>query len=386
MVLAVVVGTTCALPAFLSAALAVRLRAVFAVDTTTLGLAFGSYFLIAGLGSIPAGRLVQRVGAHRGMLLAVAFAGVGLLGMATAPTFAWYAVALGLAALGPAAAQPATNLFLMRTVRDRLLGRAFALKQSAVPMATLVAGLSVPTLALLLGWRLPFVVALAAVVIAAWMVQRSGARPLTGAERGEIRAHDQAAMPAFALGLVAVTGGVGGGTATALATFLVDASVADGLREGVAGGLLAAASVCGVAARLGFGVLADLHPRRDQLVVVGGLLLVGSTGFGLLALGGPVLITVGAVVGYVLAWGWPGLLHLVVATRNRAAPASATGVLQVGISLGSGLGPLGFALVAANHSYSAAWLATGTAGLLAGAAALAAVAVLRREGPAEQWA
>ena len=57
------------MPGFLTASLAPRIRTDFAFDDSTLGVAVALFYLVSASGSIPAGRLVDRVGATRGMWL-----------------------------------------------------------------------------------------------------------------------------------------------------------------------------------------------------------------------------------------------------------------------------------------------------------------------------
>ena len=54
------------MPGFLAASLAPRIRADFAFGDSTLGLAIALFYVVSALGSVPAGRLVDRVGAAVG--------------------------------------------------------------------------------------------------------------------------------------------------------------------------------------------------------------------------------------------------------------------------------------------------------------------------------
>ena len=58
------------MPGFLTASLAPRIRDDFAFGDSTLGLAVALFYVVSASGSVPAGRLVDRVGATRGMRLA----------------------------------------------------------------------------------------------------------------------------------------------------------------------------------------------------------------------------------------------------------------------------------------------------------------------------
>ena len=68
---ALIVATV--MPGFLAASLAPRIRADFAYGDSTLGLAVALFYVVSAACSVPAGRLVDRVGAAWGMRLSAAF-------------------------------------------------------------------------------------------------------------------------------------------------------------------------------------------------------------------------------------------------------------------------------------------------------------------------
>src|ERR687891_1683224 len=70
------------MPGFLTASLAPRIRADFTFGDSTLGLAVALFYVVSASGSIPAGRLVDRVGAARGMRLAAGFNAICCLAVA----------------------------------------------------------------------------------------------------------------------------------------------------------------------------------------------------------------------------------------------------------------------------------------------------------------
>ena len=69
------------------------------------------------------------------------------------------------------------------------------------------------------------------------------------------------------------------------------------------------------------------------------LLLAGSVGFALMAVDAVAPFVVGALVGFMLGWGWPGLFNLSVVQSHRETPGAATGVSQSGIYVGAAGGP-----------------------------------------------
>jgi MFS family permease len=368
--LAVAVATAGVLPVFLTGGLAVQMRGELGFGAAALGLAVAAFFACSSLTSAFMGRVVERIGAHRGMRLAAAGSAASLLGIALlATSWAGLVGCLVLGGLANAVSHPATNLSLAREVSAGRQGLSFGVKQAAIPAATLLAGLAVPGIAVTLGWRWAFAGG-AVLALAVAFLLPSAASGDTVSRREEAREKDAPIMPLVLLAL-----GIGlGSTATApLGAFIVDSSVEAGLRVGTAGLLLALGSAVNIAVRVVFGHLAD-GMSGGRLRLVAAMLGIGVIGFALLATGEGALILPGALLAFGAGWGWPGLFNFAIVKTNPGAPAVATGITQTGASGGAALGPLVFGLVVEATSYDVAWLVSGAIAL----AALAAILVGRR--------
>jgi MFS family permease len=372
---AIAVTTACVLPVFLTGGLSVQMRADLDFGVAALGLAVSAFFASAALSSMLLGRVVERVGARRGMVAASLVGALSLVGIgALARSWAHLIGFLVLAGTAQAASHPATNLLLAGAIRRRRQGLAFGAKQAAIPAATLLGGLATPLVGLTVGWRFAFLLgALVALAIGAVVARGEERHPLPEARstRGSARVAPLM-MPTLGIGLGAAAG-------VSLAAFLVDAGVAAGLREGSAGLLLAAASVTGVAVRAVTGWLADRRPR-GRLRAVAAMLVVGAAGFVLLATARPGWpFVAGGLLAFGAGWGWPGLFHFTIVDLHRQAPAAATGITQTGTYAGSAAGPLAVGVVIEQASYTAAWLCSAALALGAAAAMLAGRAALVRE-------
>ena len=88
----------------------------------------------------------------------------------------------------------------------------------------------------------------------------------------------------------------------------------------------------------------DKMPTRSPYVLIANLLVAGVVGYWMLSVGSAALMVIGTLLAYSAGWTWPGLLHFAVVRDNRLAAASATGVVQTGLSLGAACGPLLFGL------------------------------------------
>ena len=364
--LAVAVATAGVLPAFLTGGLAVQIRAEMGFGSAALGLAVALFFVSASTASVVMGRLVERIGSHRGMRLAVFGSAASLLCVALfAGSWTGLVVCLVFGGLANAVAHPATHLSLAREVPAGRQGLSFGIKQAAIPSATLLAGLAVPGVALTFGWRWAFAGGALLALVVALLVP---AERLGGVKRvAEARTSDAAIGP---LVLLAVGIGLGSAAATPLGAFVVESSVATGLGVGAAGLLLALGSAASIVVRVLFGRLAD-GMGGGRLLLVGGMLGAGVAGFVMLATGSPVLVVPGVLLAFAAGWGWPGLFNFAVVRSNPGAPAAATGVTQTGASGGAAVGPVLFGVVVEAAGYGTAWLVSGALALVALVAILA---------------
>lgn len=358
------------LAVFLVGALAVQIRPSLHLTLGQLGTAVSIYYLAAALASVPAGRLAESFGGARTMRAAAAGAAVSLTSVAVLARSAWtLAAILVVAGMMDAAMQPATNLFLIRRIRDGRQGLAFGIKQASVPFAALLAGLTVPAIALTFGWRWAFLGAAAVGAVAVVVIPR----PRTSlAERRRGRAAhagDLTLKP-----LIALSAGFGFGmlATAALTTFMVSSMVAAGFNTGLAGIVVAIAGGTAVIVRVTVGRMAD-RAARDQLPLVSRMLLCGVVGYAVLALASAThvkpLFVAGAIVAYGAGWGWNGLFNMAISVHHANAPAKATSIALAGNRTAGIAGPSLFALLVTHASYTVAWLGA------AGAALSAAVVI-----------
>ncbi len=360
-VAAVIAATTVTvLPAFLTGAMAVQIRADLHLSSVSLGMAVGCFFAGSAIGSVPGGRVAERLGWQRAMAMAMVLSALALGAIAIlAREWLVLAAILGIAGLGQALANPAANLALARSVRRPRLGVMFGVKQAAVPLATLVGGIAVPTLALTVGWRWAFAGAcFTAITLLVALPRRSPSERASAWERHQIT------TPLRSLVVLSIGGGMGAGAAVALGAFTVVASAAAGLSHQAAALLLVLGSASALAMRLLNGWLADRH-LRSPLQSVAMSLLAAACGYLLLATGSEALLVAGTVLAFGAGWGWNGLFHYAIVQHNPRAPAAASGVTQTGFFIGSALGPPLFGAVAELFSFQVAWLASALLAVLA---------------------
>ena len=352
------------LPVFLVGSMAGFIREDFALGSAQLGAVIASFFAASALATSVGGRVADRLGPKRalglaGVASATSYLSIGLLARSGLTLVG----CLVFGAVGNGVAQPSSNLLLARGIPVARQGLSFSLKQAAVPISTLLAGVAVPVAGSAIGWRATFVAGVG-LTWAFLLLPRDSAHA-AGAARS---ARPKLTVRRRALVLLAAGGLLGSAAANSMGTFYVESAVDRGIEPNVAGGLLVVGSVCGIVGRLITGHLADQrvggHVHR-----VAALLTGGAIGFVVL---GSASTTTGLVLGTAVAfgagWGWTGLLHFAVVRANRAAPATATGIAQTGLYLGGSIGPLAFGAVVQSTGFDVAWSVA--AGAMVGGALL----------------
>jgi len=312
-------------------------------------LAVALYFTTSAIVSVWCGRLVERVGVRKSAMAAILLVAVALAGIAASVTFGMLIAVMILAGPANSLGQLSANALLAKRIPPQRQGLLFGIKQAAVPASTMLAGLSVPLIALTLGWRWAFgfaaVLALGALLLLP--PNPSTARPRT--VNAAVRRR-----PSSALVVITAAAALGATAANPLGTFIADYAVFRGMTEALAGMTVTIGGLAGVAARIGVGWLADKR-SSGRLTMIAIMMGAGSVGLLILLAPGLWTIPVGTAVGFALGWAWPGLLNFAITLRHADAPAAATGVTQTGVYLGGGLGPLSFGAIVDLWGYPAAW-------------------------------
>ena len=360
-VLPVIVGV---LPAFMVGALAVQIRADLDFGASGLGVLNGGFFAGGALSSVLLGRRAERMGAVRSMRTAALGSAAILLAVAVAArSFALLLILLTVGGVVNALVQTSANLYLARAIPPLRLGIAFGVKQSAMPVAGLLGGLAVPSIALTVGWRWAFVAGGALAVLAA--VRLPDLQPWADETIAVDPSLPTSDAPTSITVAFAVGAAFAAATAGVLGAFLVSGAVDVGLGDSSAGLLAAGGSAVSVGTRLVLGVRAD---RRGggHLRVVAWMLVAGAGGFVLLATGGVAAFVIGTPLAFALSWAWPGLFNLAMVRHHPRAPAAATGITQTGVYVGAVSGPLAFGIVA-EGGFGGAWIMAGVWSVIAGA-------------------
>ncbi|WP_443069096.1 MFS transporter [Streptomyces sp. NBC_01278] len=362
---------------FLLGALGPRLVGEGGLSPTALGLTTTIGFGAAAVLSPAGGRMVDRTGPRRSLvvLLLVSAAALALIGAAPGPGSLLAAVALG--GLPQALANPATNKAILASVPPARRGPVTGMKQSGVQLGAFAAGLPLSALAGAVGWRGAVWTAAAAAAAAALWAHRA-----LPADRPTKTAPPRASsVPKGTIAWLAVFSLFLGCAIASVNTYVaLFGSRKLGMGPTAAAALVAVLGVAGIAGRVGWSKAA--RPGRAEWLP--GALATGAVlAASLLAAALYVrpLVWVGAVAVGVFAVS--GNAVSMVLVMQRAAPGRAgqdSALVAAGFFAGFAIGPPLFGRLAEAGRYGPGWL------LVAGEFAVAAVvattwAVRDRRGP-----
>ncbi len=365
------------LPVFLLGSLSIEIRGELGYGEGTAGLLLATFFASSAVVSSTVGRTVDRIGPRRGLMIALSGVVTVQLVVATlAASAPALAVCAGVAGVCNATAQLSANVFIARELPLHRQGIGFAVKQSAMPGASLVAGLALPAVALTIGWRWVFVLGatlalVALLVVRARLVDSSIAPRAGGVEMRP----DVGPPPRGALASLAVAAAFATAAAITLGGFFVESAIDAGIATGIAGLAFAAGSIVSIVVRLTVGAIADRRPG-NLLGVVAAMLALGALTSIWFTWRSPTAQFIGVPLAFGAGWAWPGLFNLSVVRAAPSFPGRATGITQTGTYIGGATGPVLFGLVAERYSFAAAWWVAGALGGVAAAAVLVARAIL----------
>ncbi|MEX5262291.1 MFS transporter [Kocuria sp. CPCC 205263] len=346
------------MPVFLLGALATEITATIHVPAYGVGLAVGIYWAAAALTSACAG-VIGRGLSEKGMgIAAVLLAVLSLAGSASwIPSWPWLIVWASLGGLGNGLGHPSSNHLLVTHIPASSRGLAFGVKQAAVPLTGMVAGVSIPLVALTLGWPVAFI--LMAVLGVLVLIPTALTRATPTAEGAARSAAQLERHVRRALVLMATMTMFAAGAANSALAFAVIGALERGIAVGPAGVLLAIGSASGALTRIVVGRVVD-RGGVSALPLIQAAIVACVVGLALMAIPATWSYMVGFLLAAGLGWGWPGLVHFLVSHMAPGATAAATGIVQTGTYIGNTIGPVltGVVLSLGNSTQTWAMLST----------------------------
>ncbi|MGH3941014.1 MAG: MFS transporter [Pseudonocardiaceae bacterium] len=350
---------------------------------SAVGALVTATFAVACVASLVAGRVVDVSGPRRGVAVLAGLVLTGLLAAALAPGYGWLLAALAVIGLALALANPATNLLVAGRVPGPKRGLAIGVKQSGVPLSAFAAGLVLPPVAAVAGWRAGMAAAAVLPIVLLIVVWRSvpgdAPRPdRSGRARPGLRTSTSALSPWLA-GLMGFSLLLGSGLATVNTYLPLYASQQLELPDAAAGSVLASFGVAGLIARVVWTRLAD------RLVDV----TMALRWLALAAAGATVLLALAAEWGTWLVWaGAIGVgatataanaVSMLAVLRRGGATGHASALVSLGFFGGFAVGPTSAGLLADHAGWGSTWHVVAVV-FVAAAAAGALLARLARHG------
>lgn len=134
-------------------ALAPFLRVELDLSRAALGMLFVVDRLAGALTIVQGGLLADRFGARHLMAWGAILTGFGLFALALAHSVGTALPGLVLMGVGVSVGSPAGTLAIVHWFKPRQRGTAMGLKQTSVPLGAIIAALTIPPIAVTLGWR-----------------------------------------------------------------------------------------------------------------------------------------------------------------------------------------------------------------------------------------
>ncbi len=341
----------------------------------------GAVNTLVGAASSPfSGRITDRIGPRRSILLLCGIAATGM-GLMAAATNLWIlALAAAVSGIPQGWGNPATNTLIARHVKPERRGTITGVKQSGVTLALFLAGATLPSLAQWTSWNLAASVfaamfALFGLLNAVWIPPSgtsSDSTPATDTLSPDtpLESKGRAPVPTF-IWQLAVYAFAMGTSSGAIGRFLpLFAEEAVGMGRTSAGMLIAVVGVCGIAFRIGAARLAGSTVAPQRILTVLSLIAIGTS----------LLLVSATTVGPWILWpiavlyalghiAWNAVVNLtIISSAPRSDSGRFSGIVMLGFLFGMTIGaPLTGWVVDTFDSYQPVWF---------GAAVLATVAVV----------
>jgi len=334
----------------------------FDLSLFELGL-IGSLNTAVGALTAPwTGRLTDRIGPRRSLVIAQIMVAVGFVIMASAPSVAILIVAAVLLGIPQGWGNPATNALIVERVQPDQRGATTGLKQSGVQFGIFLAGATLPTLESSFGWRGAIWMYAGIYGLFALLPLRLPAIVPGFADTTAQTDGDTAGpSPMRAIWLLAayalLMGTVGGAAARFLAVFAQEEA---GMTKFAAGWVVSISGLVGIVARIIAGALAERRfkplPMLSVLAAIGSAVLLMF--MAVLSVGAWLLWPI-AVIFAVGHGAWNAVAMLaIIAGVPKADAGRASGIVIFGFLGGLTVGaPIAGLVIDATGSYQPVWFA-----------------------------
>lgn len=325
------------------------------ISRQQLGWLTASTFGLAAVLSPWAGALVQRMGTRTGLVSLFLLVGFSFSQMVVLPGFIGLITALLFCGIAQSLANPATNQAIAQGVPPSRKAGVVGLKQSGVQASALLAGVVLPPLMLLWGWRGALAVWVPVALLMAALAARWAPAGSTAEQFRRLRVQAPNAWLSMLMAIQLCAG-------VALSSFVTFLGVyADqlGVSAGTIGAMIGCFGVMGMLSRV---LLTPVGARlRDETVLLGTLFVFA--GLALMAVRQASVqlhwpLWLGVIgMGLTLVASNAIAMSMLLRDERFGGVATSAGMLSVGFFGGFALGPPAFGwILASTDGFSVAWL------------------------------
>lgn len=341
----------------------------FAIQRWQLGALVTAAAMLGAVLSPPMGGISDRIGGRNALVVTLLLSGAALAAIASSPVYMLVVAAAAAAGAAQSMANPATNKLISLHGVDGRRGMLTGIKQSGVQVGAFLGGSLLPLGAATVGWRPTLLAAalvpLGGLALARGIVPRSVVRPTAGrpARRLFVRSP-------FLVRL-ALYGSLLGAGWSAVFTYLPDYGRNGlGWSPAMAGLLVSAAGLCGIAGRIGWSWFAEHRLGAPRTLAILAAISIAATGLLLASPAVPALAWLGAAGLGASSGSWNSVgMFAVIDELPEHAAGAASGIVMFGFLVGLGLGAPAFGwTVDVTGAYGAGLVGSGvvhTAGLVA---------------------
>jgi MFS family permease len=330
----------------------------FDLTRSQFGAAFTAFSLTGALASPMMGALTDRH-TTRVMVGLFGLGGLAVVMVAVAPSFALLIAGSIVGGLALAAGNPVTNRVIADQIGKARRGLVVGLKQSGPPLGLLVAGVVLPPLALVVGWRAALAVSALIPVFGLVATPFILSRPRPGESTTSTPISEESPETRSVVVWLTLIGlGVAIALSAAIAFVPLYAQERVGASTGTAGALAAVMGLVGVAGRIFWGAAAERFARpTTPLLIISAISLVATFAVASAQAVGMWALWIGVIGVGVSMLAWHAVAWLVIIDRvGVGGVGKASGLIQLGNSLGFAAGPLIVGvLIDTTGSYAVAW-------------------------------
>jgi MFS family permease len=314
----------------------------FGLTRAEFGWVVAAFSTVGALASPAVGRLTDSIGGRKALAAIFFIGGLGILAIASAPTYLWLITAAGVTGLGQAFGNPGTNKLISVHIPVGRRGAITGWKQSGVQAGVFLAGMLLPAGALAWGWRPTMAVAGAVSLVALGVIAFVVPHDPPRATGSRVPTRLVWSVPILWLAVYGFLMGAAGGAVNAYVPLYGEERL--GLSVAVAGSVAGAAGLVAFFSR----VMWARHSEKGSsyirsLILIAALSVVFTGALLAASAWGNWLLWVGALGlgASSTSWNSVGMLALMVSAGEDQA-GGASGVVLLGFLAGLGLGPPAF--------------------------------------------